>query len=53
MSKSFAHDPLLLIILGLLAATLYAYFTDLFSYPFGWLILIAIAIWRVQVLRRH
>ena len=52
MSKPSRFDPLLLIVLGLLAATLYAFFTGLFSYPYGLLILIAIAIWRIQYLRQ-
>ena len=53
MLKSILHDPLLLIILVLLVATLYAYFSGIFSYPFGWLVLIAVAIWRMQFLRQN
>ena len=53
MLKLILHDPLLLIILVLLAATLYAYFAGLFSYPYGWLVLIAAAVWRMQNLRQN
>lgn len=53
MIKQILHDPVLLIILVLLVATLYAYFTNIFSYPIGWLVLIAVAIWRVQLLRQN
>ncbi len=53
MLKLILHDPLLLIILVLLIVTLYAYFSGIFSYPFGWLILIAAAIWRVQYLSQN
>lgn len=51
--KSIFYDPVMLMVLGLLAATLYAFLSGLFSYPFGWLILIAVAFARIQYLRRH
>ena len=50
MSKRF-RDPVLLILLGLLLATLLAFFLGLVPYPFGLLILIILIAARLLYLR--
>ena len=53
LKKSILLDPLLLIVLGLLTVTLYAFFVDLFFYPFGWLILVLMALTRIHYLSQR
>ena len=53
LNKSILLDPLLLITLGLLFVTLYAFFMGFFLYPFGWLVLIVLAAARIYYLLRR
>ena len=46
-------DPVLFVLLGLLAATLAAFFLDVFPYPYGLLILAAFITARILYLRSN
>lgn len=53
LNKSILLDPILLITLGLLIVTLYAFFMDFLFYPVGWLVLIVLAAARIHYLWRR
>ena len=45
-------DQVLVILAILLAATLLAFFTGFFPYPYGWIVLLALIGFQVSALRR-
>ncbi len=52
MVKTFKPDWIAAIIVVLLMATLAAFFTGIFPYPYGWIVLIALLVFRLTAIQQ-